>query len=82
MDPDSLGSIQRHPMSHWKVRMNTCESKLPLLGIGFERKASAPPWIISGFNQNEKKNQIWKILEISSDRNLQNVYWGQEEDIV
>lgn len=55
MDMGSLGSIQRHPMSHWQVRENAYESKLPLLGIGFERKALAPPWIISGFNQNEKK---------------------------
>lgn len=42
METGSLDSIQRHPMSHLQVAENTYESKLPFLGIGFERKASAP----------------------------------------
>ena len=53
----SLGSIQRHLVSHWQVGKYTCESRLSLLRVSFERKASAPPLINSGINQKENRNR-------------------------
>lgn len=53
----SLASIQRHLVSYWQVGEGTNESSF-LLGISFERKASAPPSINSGFNENGKKSDL------------------------
>ena len=52
----SLGSIQRHLVSHWQVGKYTCESRHSLLRASFERKASAPPFINTGINQKENRN--------------------------